>query len=635
MNLKRDRIFQLSLVILFLPIYCFSIIGNLRLSQANASADDGIMAHVVSSITPNFFKDDQIANIFRMETSSSLINWLPYLGKKYLGVNPEIFWYFFQFLQISLLAISFLLLLNRFVKDKITVVFLTLIAINIRPQMLNLSFSGDLEWMPYAGWLALGILLLSSYFYLSYKTSTFIVLNLIATFVHPTFGVWILLFSLLTVSITREKNEKISKNLLLLGATSIVAMTNLIRIYLSTTEENANVVPSSYLKSIFLNFHFNAINVFQINPEESLLLVGNLVGLLGLIVFSLSSISDMHRYMGNRSLIMLKSVLIISLAGILIQALGVLTKTPILVRLLGTRFTTLTTCILLVYLLIVISQSTMQSLRFKSLVFLTLIIFPGAQAFFFIGIYTFYINRSGMSKRLIRINFVLTAVCSFALLSTYKWIFDQLESNDFEITSSLYIFSESHLVTRNYFLEVVPQAIWPIIFCVGLLGIQFWQKVPKKPLVGSNYVKIGACLLLVILVLTGRYSNSIERFTEREKSFAEVQAWAREFSEPSSRFYIQSVTTYDGWRNYSLRPRTYLTTTAKPYAFYKTDLEFARLYDRRSRIFGSTSLISPDYHFLKKHFRQLNIDYLVCDKGFYTGDGSVVYTDDYFKIIKF
>lgn len=640
MNSFRVRIkkYREYLLLLFLPPYFLSIIGNLRDTQANTSADDGVMAHVVASLNPKIFADDQVANIFRFETSSSMMNWLPFLGKKFLDLDPQIFWYGFQFIQISLVPIAFYLVINKFVTTKAKAILITLIALNIRPQMLNLSFSGDLEWMPYAGWLSLGISLISLYYFFSDRSIAFVSLILIGCLIHPTFGIWTMLFALLTIYMAREVKKISSKELLIIALVATLSFLNLIRVYIFTEEELAREIPDAYLSSIFKNFHFNAINILQITFDEQRLLVGNLSSLIGLIIFAMCSRKEIINLLGVRSLILLNSILVVSGVGVLTQVIGVITKNPTLVRILGTRFTTLTSCVLLLFFLLVIFESKTMISKVRIIYVILILIFPGALILSIISAHYFYTNRQKMSKSIFRLNSTLIFVNLIFLGSTLISLFNGFRNSSYNFSNVLNLIADSHLFVRNYLLENVYQGFWPVLMLFAIaaalvLDKYNWSIVSSSKLRQTLFFLF--TFMLAIALLSGRYSNSVERFTDREKEFVRVQEWAKDFTLESSRFYIQSNTTYDGWRNFTLRPRAYLITTPKPYAFYKTDLNFLEIYNARVLEFGAAPLAKPSFEFLKSNFRDLKIDYLVCDLNFPTGDSVLSYRNEFFKVIKF
>jgi hypothetical protein len=620
----------------FLFAYSLSVIGNPRLSLARASGDDGIIAHVYASMFIDVFENDQIANGFRHETTNSMMNWIPYIAFKTAGVNPEFFWYLFLILQITLPAVSLFLISTRYLKSTQISFFVMVVMLNVRPQMLNLSFSGDLEWMPYAGWLAISFAILSAYFYIKGKNVHFVIFNVIASLIHPTLGIWILSFTLFTFLISKgyktiSANERrISIFLIAVGCS------NLFRIYIYSKEKLAKDVPDNYLASVLSNGHFNALNIFELTKDQNQLLAGNLLAIIGLLIFYISNVDSMRNLLDQRISVLLKSALYVAGLGIAVQIFGIIFQNPFLLRTLGTRFTSFASTLLFLFLLITLIVSSSINKYFKGLSILFILFFPGAITFLLIGTLSFLMNfgKLGKAKTLICINSLFVA--GVGLFLTLKIVLASAQEQNFNNINAL--LSESHLVSRNYFLERLPIFSWPVIFILFVFAFVFMQE--KHPTYSNLFIgkkKVTAVLIILIslLFVDGRYVNSSKRFNERESKFVEVQKWARVKSIPSSRFYIQSSTVYEGWRNYSLRPRTYLTAISKPYAFYKSDLQFFEIYSRREKIYGRENLEKPTFNFLEAKSRELKIDYLICDVDFDTGDGRISFRNAYFKVIKF
>ena len=572
-NLNRKfqkNLFRL-VFLAFIAVYNFAVVGNLKHSLARASGDDGIIAHVITSKYVQNFKDDQVASIFRFETPSSFLNLLPFLGDRYLGINPEIFWSLFLVLQNSLLPVSIFLITRRYVHNSYIAFSAMVLILNIRPQMLNLSFSGDLEWMPYAAWLALGITLLAVHFFIIERITLFVLLVTIGSLFHPTLGIWTLIFSVLAIlfSIKRIKlNQTAISACIFLYFLSAL---NYLRIYLTSIKDYSKESPINYLESVLSNGHFNALNIFELTPDQNRLLIGSTVSIIGMLTFCFSRLTEIKEIFGEHFLSLFTSVLVTSVLGVFVQSIGIVFQSPFLIRTLGTRFTSLLSCILLLVVVITTIKSREISVSLKIITTLLIAIFPGAFVFLMLGIMHFLLNFAKMPNKFKSVNVVLIFTGLSSLSSTLYWLIRSI--SEFGIQAIELNLIESHLVSRNYVFERIEIWWWPALFVMGVLISSIILKSKRILIVLQHGLKFPLVAIFIGAVfLDGRYVNSNLRFSEREISFIEVQEWARTESLPTSRFFINSTTTYDGWRNYSLRPRTYLTPSAKPYDFYKSDL---------------------------------------------------------------
>ena len=78
MIVKLKYFREISISLFLIIVNFVGISGNMQNSIALPAGDDGIMSHVYASANPEKFKLDQIGTIFSLETSTSIINLLPY-----------------------------------------------------------------------------------------------------------------------------------------------------------------------------------------------------------------------------------------------------------------------------------------------------------------------------------------------------------------------------------------------------------------------------------------------------------------------------------------------------------------------------------------------------------------------------
>ena len=143
------------------------------------------------------------------------------------------------------------------------------------------------------------------------------------------------------------------------------------------------------------------------------------------------------------------------------------------------------------------------------------------------------------------------------------------------------------------------------------------------------------CLVLFLIFSIGRYNNSIDRFTQYDKSFVKVQNWVKFNTSENSTFYIQTTKiTYAGWRNFTNRPKITIVPEPYPYAYYKSDSIFELQYASYVREFGYQKLMNPDFNFLLSYGSRFGIDYVVCDSDFKAENANIVFKNEFFKVLK-
>ena len=141
--------------------------------------------------------------------------------------------------------------------------------------------------------------------------------------------------------------------------------------------------------------------------------------------------------------------------------------------------------------------------------------------------------------------------------------------------------------------------------------------------------------LLILTFFTGRFSNSIERFSERDLAYYEAQKWVVENTLLDSTFFLYvDGLTYTGWRNFTNRPALSLKPDPGPYGYYESDYQFEQTFQRRSKYFGSQKILSPNIEFLVSEGKRFGIDYVVANSEFNTQNLTTVFRNKDFVILK-
>lgn len=636
--LYNITVVQKTIFFLFiLVINFFAVSGNFQNSIALVAGDDGVLTHVYTRANPERFQFDQEAQRFKAYTLTSLINWLPYFGYIWFQIDPIIFWYMFLFIQISLLPIATYAILYHLTKNYLASSFATILIVNVRPQMFNLSFSGDLEWMPYAGWMSLGLFLLSLIYFLNNKFIKHSVFVLLSGLVHPSFGLWTLLTSALMLIMSKKLNHHKNKERIVVLILVFLNVFNILRIFLMSTTLSADKPPISYTDSNLINAHFNAINIWKVDFAQYTITNGSILSLLGLLVIALINNKYISNNFSHNYNVILRSITFITLLGLSSQLAGVLLDSQTLLRTMGNRFTTVLAYFLFINFIAIYLRKN-PKLDLKVFFILSLIlVFPGGLTFFSISMILALQSRKYLDTktRLICFSiFILALVCSARLVI---WITQNLNFFTSSLPDFLSSLIQSHLFSRNYLLELFPLiAAVPIFFGIFLLlGISSKYLKNINDFFTFNKKSFFCLLIVISLLVQGRYANSLERFTLRDISFAELQHWVGKNTLPDASFFIQSSgITYSGWRNLTNRPKINLIPVFGPYGFYKSDFQAYSKYEENLILFSFAKLENPSFIFLQQNNDLFHIDFVVCDLSFETGQNTEVYRNQEFKIVR-
>ena len=376
------KVIKYSFFVLLSYAYFISTVGNIQLGISNASSDDGIIAHAISYVSPQIFINDLQANTFRIETPTSLMNLIPAIAYRNLHIDPLFFWIFFLVVQTILYPISIYGITKIITHTKKQAVLITVLFINFRPQTRNLSYSGDLDWMPYAMWLAESFFAFAIYLYLKkYRKSSFVLIAL-TCLIHPSLGVWIIfLFVLFDYLVTKGRKYQWKTPL----SISSIFFAFLIYNFIYSEKQSSSIVDIQYLKSVLTNSHFNSISIFTNEFDVYAIINSSIIMFIGLTIYFIFTPEKKDFILRNNFYILLKTAYFVSIIGVLTQALGLLTENLVLVRLMGTRFTSILAIISFILFLVLLSEEKIDS-NVSLFLLITFIFFPGPIIIWIYGI---------------------------------------------------------------------------------------------------------------------------------------------------------------------------------------------------------------------------------------------------------
>jgi len=610
--------------------YFFSTVGNVALGISNASSDDGIIAHAISYTSPRIFTNDLQANTFRIETPTSLMNLIPAIAYRNLHMDPLFFWTFFLVVQTILYPISIYGIIKFITHSKKQAVLITVLFINFRPQTRNLSYSGDLDWMPYAMWLAESFFVFAIYLYLKeYRKSSFMLIAL-TCLIHPSLGVWIIFFFILfDYLVTKGKKYQWKTPL----SVSFIFFAFLIYNYFYVKKQSSSIVGTKYLQSVLTNSHFNSISIFTNEFNVYAIINSSIIMLVGLTIYFIFTPEKKDFILRNNFYILVKTAYFVSIIGILTQALGLLTENLVLVRLMGTRFTSILAILSFILFLVLLSKEKIDS-KVSLFLAITFIFFPGSIIIWICGIRKALTNwsSSSLSKRILFI--LLTLLSIITSIRMFNYIFNNYRV--ISLDTLIKIFDESHLFIRNFFFNFLSIKLQLTLYIFIIFILYIIQKIKSQKyiirvLLNHNTAII---ILLTFLLLIGKSTYSSDRFNLRDQHFKQIQEWARYRSTPDSSYLVLVTNTYGGWRNYSRRAQLSLHPSNGPYGFYKDTELISDRINNLVKKYPNDNLNNPSKSLLEEMKSTLSLDYLVVSSDLMNYDLDIEYKNKDFIIYK-
>jgi len=627
---QSTKIAKYSFFFLLSSAYFISVVGNISLGISQTSSDDGIISHAISFANPEIFLNDIQANVFRTETPTSLMNLIPALAYQYLQADPILFWIFFLIIQTILYPFSIYGIANLITLSKKQAAVVTILFINYRPQTRNLSYSGDLDWMPYAMWLAESFFVFSIYLYFKkYRNIAFVLITL-SCMIHPSLGLWVL-FLFVIYDYLASRSLKYSWKAPL--STLVVFFAFLICNYIYIQKQSASYVDIQYLKSVFTNSHFNSISIATNAFDVYAITNSSIIMFVGLTLYFIFTPVKENFILRLKFQVLLKTAYLVATIGITVQAFGLLTENLVLVRLMGTRFTSILAILSFILFLVLLLEEENKS-YVSLLLLITFIFFPGPIIVWVYGI------RKGIKAWLIssfskRILFILLSFLS--LISSIR-LFLHISNNDrvISLDSLIAILDESNFFVRNFFFNYLSIKIQFLLYIFAVVILYVITKVRSKKYVMDVLRKNNVFITysLIFLLIIGKAAYSSDRFSPRDMHFKQIQEWARNRSAPDASYLVLANTTYGGWRNYSRRAQITLIPSHGPYGVYKHSVAISERITDLVKKYPKDDLILPSKALLEELKFSLSLDYLVTSTDSKKYDFVIAYQNADFIIYK-
>jgi hypothetical protein len=483
--------------------------------------------------------------------------------------------------------------------------------------------------MPYAMWLSENILVFAILIYLKKNKVPAFVLMVISCLIHPSMGLWTIMFFIIGDYFISKKNEYSFKlpviSLLIYG---MFLASNFILIGKVTYK----TIENEYINSVLDNGHFSSILILNNDFEIYTSVNAALIVLISISIYFI--FEQQNNILKHREYWMfVKSAYVVAIVGVTSQIIGLFTKEVNLLRLLGTRFTSVLAILIFVFFIINVLNNYGNS-KPNKILFITFLFFPGAAILFFYSIRSAFKNWSKVN---LKIKILFCALLNLMIFSSARLFSSYLNiSQEKESISLVVLIEDSNLFFRNFFFTAFPIRLHILFYllCIVLLFFNdlITSRVYSKKRIQGSYKYL--TFVLIVLLLIGKHHFTGNRFSEKEEKFMHVQEWARTYSQNDDLFLVLVETTYNGWRNYSNRPKLILGFPGGPYGLYDENILVWRKIEQVLKKYPSEDLSEPSTGLLadlKKHF---GLDYLVTPIDFQTYDYKLVYSNSDFLVYK-
>lgn len=551
------KIFYVCVSAIFFSFLARAIVGNLSYNLVNTSTDDGLIAHAFAYANPGAFSGDFRALNFKTEVYASIMNSIPALSLKYLSIDPINFYLIFLALQIILLPLTVYRLARVLGSQKLIGIVISLAVLIVRPHYWNLSWTGDLDWMPYATWLALPFFVLyiaekiGNNFWRSYLAL------LIGFLIHPSMGCLVLLFDLLLLLLSKTdsgfNHRQVKRKPL--AYSYLVCSLYLIANYVYSSIMSGSPVPNYYKTAILGNTHFNAVITSPSSPTwRTTITFWLLFGLLSLCILNILK----RKLMSKDEVIILKVFYFVLLILVILQVLAIQLQQITIMRLLPARFSII--FIVFIFVFVLTKTFNRESLKAQEVIlFVFFLAFPGIIMLCLLSAY--YLIQLSSKESHKKVYLIFGTVGSLLFISEAiirasgfaRQIFKSFGTTDGFLNALLLPLRSAspygNLLTDRFELK---QLSWIVL---GTLLLFLFSKkslnTTKEPM-----GKIVTTLLIVLLcigLVAGRSLETVNRHPLTTQDLYLVQTWAKNNTPTNSLFMGRDWSVYLGWRNLSER----------------------------------------------------------------------------------
>jgi len=233
-------------------------IGDPLIRMSFISNDDSFVAHSYAYTFPLRYSDDIFMSTFQNWVNLSILNYVPSILLSNFDLDPKVLFLPVTVFQNVALYFSVGLLARSFVKHNLALWMSGLFFYLFSPQLWNLGWFGELDWMPYGMWVALPLIVLSFKYLCDLEVNKALISALVAQLIHPTFGILWAVF--LTTMLILQVKKKSLKQFFLLFSPFVLFGVN----YLRTLSVDVVPKPRKYFEEILeSNGHYHFVNPFD------------------------------------------------------------------------------------------------------------------------------------------------------------------------------------------------------------------------------------------------------------------------------------------------------------------------------------------------------------------------------------
>jgi hypothetical protein len=550
-----DRIF---LVVLAL-ISTYLLIGDLGVRLANTSTDDGLVSYSYYFKFPERFAQDANLRNWAPAGLASMLNWLPAVLFKYAGIDPEIFYGLFAFLQNVLLALAMHRLAMVMTGSREAALISAVFTLAFRPHWWNMGLFADLDWMPYGAWMALPFLVFAGANALERRLGMTVGMLLVGGLIHPILGLFAgAMFGTYWFLLTlRERNlRELLRASLVLGLTGVAFMLPVIHARWGVEEAVAHL-----LGLVLRNGHA----IPWANPGCSYCMPLFVKSLLLVPVMAiLALVASKHVSMHKRLPLFLLGVVAVASAAFLLHVAAYFAHNATLLRVVGTRSTILLLIFAVPPVIAYACVTLTEANPFKRLLAALFIILPTIAT----GL-SFLLARprasgggagTGIGKWVAGACYVASAAI-FALIvaGAVPRVREFVDLHVIEpVMGPGYKSLLFAYLSWGYKLPVLAVATAAVV-CAALV----WQsrrsseKSVLAVLAGKGISLMAVFLMTVITVylLVTNHKTGQAATSGEAHEYYKVQAWARTSTAVDAKFIVADTSVYEGWRNYTHRAR--------------------------------------------------------------------------------
>jgi hypothetical protein len=542
-----------------------------------ASGDDDIPFYVDYKSNPSKYEQDVFAQTIMSYSWTSWIRFLPPVLVQLIHLSPNTIHICLVILQNSLILLGvYYLTLSMKVPHNISFFILLVFSLS-NPYLFNLSWSGDLEWMPFATWMALGTGLFAIAFNLQNNFRATFSLILLMSLTQISMAVsCLILMSFMDLN-RADKYIKLKKYLLL--ASGLIPF-----FFLSLINNKEELFSDKYVEAMKSQMvHWSAWN-FK-GPAQNVS--------VSFLIFTVSTSALLFSYRKYEPLI--KGIILAIVSSTIIHIVFYKISYIDGLRLNLTRITMFTSVLLFIALLdflwkdasrgklTILSQFSLATL----MCFSSIALYPVITVLYFLRSYT---------------NAIRTFIYFGIGLAGFTYLYLQLSDLTFpELLSR---------TVKTILASKTPSTFSSLTLCVVILGLIILSKYSSKNFHLSLIIFFG----VVFSVNSCREYRAYFETRQFAVTYqSEAQIWARENTPINSKFILHDASTWGAWRNNSLRSVVSQDILFHPYSHTFLNVSHnARIMDFSNYLNNLGDV--GTYDFYTRFAREFGGNYLVIRK---------------------